>query len=195
MKNFKNVEINAGSMADIAFLLLIFFLVTTTMEKPEGIPRKLVVKQNGPSLELKNRNALEIHINKNGEILVDENQVAFSQLKNTLKDFIDNGAIDCDWCAGPKATNGSEHPSKAVVLLYSDYTTNYGEYIAIYNEVLTSYKELRNTLSTRLYGIDYTSLVNSYEKSNSEKVKEKMNTIETKYPQLLFEKTIDFAGK
>ena len=58
-------EINAGSMADIAFLLLIFFLVTTTMDVDSGILRKIPEKQELPQADIYARNILEVRINKN----------------------------------------------------------------------------------------------------------------------------------
>ncbi|CAI8246446.1 MAG: Uncharacterised protein [Polaribacter sp. SA4-10] len=85
-------EINAGSMADIAFLLLIFFLVTTTMEVDSGILRKIPQKQaiSKPIL-IKEKNILEIIINKNNELFVDGEMIEQKDLKQIAIDFIDNG--------------------------------------------------------------------------------------------------------
>ncbi len=75
-------EINAGSMADIAFLLLIFFLVTTTLEVDSGIARKIPPKQNKPTeIVIRDKNILEIDINKNNELFVEGNVISLSELK------------------------------------------------------------------------------------------------------------------
>jgi hypothetical protein len=82
-------EINAGSMADIAFLLLIFFLVTTTMNVDTGISRKIPQKQEKPlNINVNKRNVLEININKNDELFVNGNTIALSELKQIAVDFI-----------------------------------------------------------------------------------------------------------
>ena len=102
-------EINAGSMADIAFLLLIFFLVTTTMNVDAGISRKIPQKQeNPPNINVNKRNTLEISINKNNELFANGNTIELHELKQIAIDFIDNGGgFDihkkaCDWCEGKK---------------------------------------------------------------------------------------------
>ena len=96
-------EINTGSMADIAFLLLIFFLVTTTMQVDAGISRKIPKKQEQPPIDINERNILEININKNNELFVDGKTIQLKELKQLAINFIDNGGgldinkNNCDW--------------------------------------------------------------------------------------------------
>jgi len=86
-------QVNSGSMADIAFLLLIFFLVKTTMAKDEGINRKL--PRNCPpeiecNVEKNERNILRIVLNRKQEILIEDNLISIENLKDITKSFIDN---------------------------------------------------------------------------------------------------------
>ena len=83
-------EINAGSMADIAFLLLIFFLVTTTMEVDAGIGRTLPLKRDIDipiDIEIRKRDVLEIMANNNDELLVEEKPIEISELEEIVRDF------------------------------------------------------------------------------------------------------------
>jgi biopolymer transport protein ExbD len=84
-------EINAGSMADIAFLLLIFFLVTTTMEVDAGIGRTLPLKRDLPENyvppEIRERDILEINCNSNDQLLVEGKLIAIEELEEIVLDF------------------------------------------------------------------------------------------------------------
>ena len=98
-------EVNAGSMADIAFLLLIFFLVTTTIETDSGINRKLPPMEEiiDPPI-IKERNIFTVVVNKNNQILVEEELMDLSDLRKEAVAFLDNGGgLDeeaCDYCQG-----------------------------------------------------------------------------------------------
>lgn len=85
-------EINAGSMADIAFLLLIFFLVTTTMDTDEGIVRMLPQKlpDNMPEIKVRERDVFEILVNANNQLLVENEYIEMDQLKDKVKEFLTN---------------------------------------------------------------------------------------------------------
>ena len=124
MSRKESPEINAGSMADIAFLLLIFFLVTTTMNVDAGISSKIPQKQeNPPEIDINKRNILEVNINKNNALFVDGNTIQLKELKQIAINFIDNGSgLDinkkpCDWCEGAKIKTSSDHPSKAIIAI------------------------------------------------------------------------------
>jgi biopolymer transport protein ExbD len=198
-----NGEINAGSMADIAFLLLIFFLVTTTMDVDSGIARKLPEKtEDTPEVIIKEKNVLDIVVNRNNQLLVENEFVEISDIKQLALDFIDNGggmsnAIDdkpaepCDYCRGNKNIESSDHPTKAVISLQSDRGTDYGVYISIQNEIEAAYNELRSRLSVELYGRTYKELLKDYKDENSkskmESIKEKIDNLKAKYPQIIAE--------
>lgn len=144
-------EINAGSMADIAFLLLIFFLVTTNIDSDKGIEMSLPPKLRGDETppKLKERNVLEVLINSQDRLLVEDNELSISQLCERTKEFITNPGND---------PNFSEGPNKAVVSLKNDRGTSYGAYIAVQNELKRAYNELRNEASMSKYGIPFSEL-------------------------------------
>jgi hypothetical protein len=192
-------EINAGSMADIAFLLLIFFLVTTTMDVDSGIARKLPEKTDVQSdVIVKEKNVLDIVVNRNNQLLVENEYVKVTDVKRLAMKFIDNGGglgtpIDdkpgepCDYCGGEKDPNSSDHPSKAIISLQSDRGTSYGMYISIQNEIEAAYNELRNNLSKKLYGRTYDELLNDYKDNPTKSLQEKIDNLKDKYPQIITE--------
>ena len=192
-------EINAGSMADIAFLLLIFFLVTTTMNVDAGISRKIPKKQETSEIDINERNVLEVNINKNNNLFVDGNTIQLEDLKQIAIDFIDNGAgLDihkksCDWCNGKKIKTSSDHPTKAIISIKTDRTTNYGTYVAVLDVLNSSYSHLRNKLSVKLYNQNYTTLLKAYKKSNNKDkdLQKIIKLIRTKYPLLLSDAEIN----
>tara|TARA_R110002073_G_scaffold40547_6_gene115411 strand:- start:73708 stop:74283 length:576 start_codon:yes stop_codon:yes gene_type:complete len=166
-------EINAGSMADIAFLLLIFFLVTTTMDVDTGISRKLPEKQPEDIVPpvLKEKNVFEVNINRNNEILVEGDQfMKVDQLREAAMKFIDNGGgkdadgNDCTWCKGDKDLTSSDHPKKAIISLQSDRGTSYATYIAVQNELVGAYTVLRNRYANEKFGKDFDRLSNEQQK-------------------------------
>lgn len=190
MNRRENPEINAGSMADIAFLLLIFFLVTTTMDVDSGILRKIPKEQkNDQKIILKDKNVLDITINNNNELLVENSILNINKLKQIAIDFIDNGGgLDknkkaCDWCNGKKDPTSSDHPSKAFIAIQSGRKANYGTYITALNSLTSANSHLRNKLSIKLYNKSYNELLKHYK--TDKKVKEKIENIRDKYPLLI----------
>lgn len=193
-------EINAGSMADIAFLLLIFFLVTTTMNVDSGILRKIPEKpKEGAIIDIKEKNILEVNINKNNELFVDGKIIQLKELKQIAIDFIDNGGgLDinknkCDWCEGYQITTSSDHPSKAIISINTDRTTSYETYISVLDNLNSAYTTLRNKLSIKLYNRNYVSLVEDYKKVEfgKELIQQKIKNIREKYPLLLSDAEIN----
>lgn len=187
-------EINAGSMADIAFLLLIFFLVTTTMDVDSGIARKLPPKNDIPvDIDVNSKNILEVSINKNNELFIENEVISISELKEIALNFIDNGTgLDinkkpCDWCKGSKNPNSSEHPTKAIIAISADRDTSYETYITVLDKLNSSYSILRNRLSKELYNVSYSELLKTAKDSpkNSKEIAEKIKVIRSKYPLLI----------
>ncbi len=144
-------EVNAGSMADIAFLLLIFFLVTTTIINDQGIMVKLPPydKNPPPIVPVSSRNILNVKINKKDALLVESENMDISQLKETTKNFILNPT---------QSDQLPRSPKQAVVSLQNDRETSYKAYIAVYNELKAAYEELWNNRSLQVYGKDYSRL-------------------------------------
>lgn len=186
-------EINAGSMADIAFLLLIFFLVTTTMDVDSGILRKIPEKQQAPPIDVHAKNILEVSINKNNEISVDDAVVEISALKELALNFIDNGGgVDldsqpCTWCKGKKDPASSDHPKKAIVSISSDRDATYETYVSVLDNLNGAYSVLRNRLAKEMYSVSYNELLGQLknETKNKEPIAQKIKLIRQKYPLLI----------
>lgn len=174
-------EINAGSMADISFLLLIFFLVTTTIESDRGITRRLPPideSQEEVTTTIRERNILTIIINSSGDLLVNDEPMSIERLRETTTDFIDNGAgtgsDECSYCRGKKDPQSSDNPQKALVSIQFDRQTKYEKYMAVQNEIMAAYNNLRDRVSQGLYGEDFTQMNEDYTNSTDDKVKEKL---------------------
>ena len=144
-------EINGSSMADIAFLLLIFFLVTTTINVDTGIglvlPPPLDVDATPPPV--KTRNMMHILVNAQGLVLMNEQPTQVVDVKQKLKDFIKNPERDPDL---------SESPQKAIVSIKTVRETPYRIYIDMLDQVMGAYAELRNEVSLSNYGRPYNTL-------------------------------------
>lgn len=190
-------EVNAGSMADIAFLLLIFFLVTTTIETDSGISRKLPPMQEEevePPI-IKQKNIFQVIVNRNNQLLVEDEIMELGDLRQAAKEFLDNGGgvgpEACDYCQGSKSPESSDNPNKAVIMLVNDRQTEYGTYIAVQNELVAAYNELRDRTAQRLYGKSFSKMEADYDDVNyrgdKERLKERIQEIKDMWPQKLSE--------
>ncbi|MBK8389195.1 MAG: biopolymer transporter ExbD [Saprospiraceae bacterium] len=141
-------EINAGSMADIAFLLLIFFLVTTQISEDRGLLVKLPPwsTEPPPDLRLNSRNVWSVLVNANNELLVRGEPTDIKALRAKTKEFIANPRKEVD---------KSESPTKAIVSLKNDRGTKYETYLEVYNELQAAYNELWNEAAMKKFGKDY----------------------------------------
>lgn len=199
MARRENPEINAGSMADIAFLLLIFFLVTTTMNVDSGVSKKLSEKPPADYVPpvIKEKNIFEVSINRNNELLVEGERMDIKGLKEAAIAFIDNGGGEgkvengiatgkCDYCKGKKSESSSDHPNKAIISVQSDRLTEYGTYIAVQDQLLRAYSDLRDRLSKEKFNMPFSELEERYKdnKSNQE-FKKQVEFIKTSYPQII----------
>ena len=139
-------EVNAGSMADIAFLLLIFFLVTTTIEKDSGLNRKLPpMEEDVDPPIIKQRNIFTVLLNGKDQLLVEEELMEIKDLRAAAIEFLDNnGDGTCTYCKGPKNSSSSDNPDKAIISLKNDRETSYATYISVQNELVAAYNVLRN---------------------------------------------------
>jgi biopolymer transport protein ExbD len=139
-ENRDEAEIPTAGMADIAFLLLIFFLVTTTINVDTGIgmtlPPKLDPDQKPPPV--KERNLFNILVNANGELLVEDEQADIGQLRDRVKSHVTNFGDDPDL---------SESPSDAVISIKTDAQTPYNTYVQVLDEVWMAYREIWNGIA------------------------------------------------
>ncbi|MEW7277688.1 biopolymer transporter ExbD [Aquimarina sp. 2201CG1-2-11] len=190
-------EVNAGSMADIAFLLLIFFLVTTTIETDSGISRKLPPPQE-ENIEppiLKQKNIFVVELNKNNDLLVEEAPMELKDLREAAIKFLDNGGGQgveaCTFCQGAKDPSSSDNPTKAVISLRNNRETNYSAYIAVQNELVAAYTTLRNREANRLFGKSFEQMEKDLKDvnyaGNKESLKEDIKQIQFMFPEKLSE--------
>lgn len=155
-------EVNAGSMADIAFLLLIFFLVTTTIATDKGIlnilPPKQDPNQPPPEIQLNERNIYNILVNANDQLLVEGEYLENTdRLSEDIKDFLMNfGAPDEEAMAlfnslpqslksrSKRESSSSDHPMAggAVVSIKTNRGTTYERYLEVLDQVKRAYFEI-----------------------------------------------------
>ena len=166
-------EINAGSMADIAFLLLIFFLVATTMNTDTGLVRMLPPMppedQKQEDIKVKERNLFLVFINGRGDIMAGasgkQEPIDLHQLTERTKEFIVNPMDDEDL---PEKVNrdidlpdGSKwvYPvSEGVVSLQTTRDTGYQSYIMVQNELTRAFNEVRDEVAQRKFGAKFSDL-------------------------------------
>lgn len=158
MSNKKTPEVNSGSMADIAFLLLIFFLVTTSMDVDKGLARQLppiAEKQQKTDVEIKKRNLLPIKINQRDLLLVGGKKMNISELKEKAKEFIRSDKTREDLPEFELTTiKGIKDPvevSKGIISLQNDRGTTYNRYIEIQDILVQAYNELRDEASFQYF--------------------------------------------
>jgi biopolymer transport protein ExbD len=192
-------EVNAGSMADIAFLLLIFFLVTTTIEKDSGITRKLPpIEESEEDVIIKQKNIFTVLINKNDQLLVEDEVMEIKSLRKAAVDFLDNnGDGSCSFCQGKKDGSSSDNPDKAIISLANDRETSYAAYISVQNELVAAYNQLRNRRALEVgpqkgfSGMDFIKMQENYGDvrwtGNKEKLKAVIDQIKIEIPQKLSE--------
>ena len=199
MKNHRSPqEVNAGSMADIAFLLLIFFLVTTSIENDAGLNRSMPPDIIDNRVDIKKRNLFEISINDADLIMAEGDVIDSKNLREKVIAFIDNGGVPiqmegyCNYCKGEGLVVSSENPDKAIISIKAQRNTSYPVYVAVQNEVIGAYNTLRNRESLRLFNTPYESIYSDYyneEISEDQKgqLRERLEIIRALYPQKILE--------
>ena len=194
MKKQREVqEINASSMADISFLLLVFFLVSTSMATDEGLSRQLPPpirkEQKIEKVDIKPRNIMTILVNSNDELMVNGNVISLNELKEKAKEFIANPSDDPslpekETIQVPYFGNYAV-TKQHVISLQNDRGTDYWAYIAVQNELVAAYDELRNEISKSKFGKNFDDL-DSDEQSAVKKI----------YPQKISEaEPKNYGGK
>jgi biopolymer transport protein ExbD len=164
-------EINAASMADIAFLLLIFFLLVTTIDTDKGLVR-LLPPMPEEDIELPifhDRNIFIVLVNSADQLLVEGEHTQVSQLKEKTKEFIMNPY---------KKANLSDGPQEAIVSLKSDRGTSYNMYIQVQNELAAAYNELREEMSRNSFGLAYRELTKEQQRDIRQEIPMKISEAE-----------------
>lgn len=159
----KTPEINSSSMADIAFLLLVFFLVATTMDIDTGIYKMLppMEETSDAPPKIKERNVLVILVNRNNDLLVNGELLSISDLREKTKEFILNPANKANLPEKQiKAVPffGDVWVSKGLVSLMNDRGTEYGTYIRVQNELAAASRELKDQKAMQKWGKKFADL-------------------------------------
>jgi len=198
-------EVNAGSMADIAFLLLIFFLVTTTIEKDKGLLRSLPPIDDTevePPI-IKQKNLFTVLIGRDNRLFVEDEIMEIKDLRKAAIEFLDNSGgtnaagESCDYCKGDRSTSSSDHPDKAIISMKHARETTYEKYMEVQNELVAAYNFLREREAARLYQRYYpdaekvfTAMLEEKEKnqySKDEVLNERIATVKGLFPMKLSE--------
>ncbi|AFM05308.1 biopolymer transport protein [Bernardetia litoralis DSM 6794] len=182
ISNREKTTVNASSMADIAFLLLIFFLVSTRIASEKGLTMSLPQKQEQkvqptPALD---RDVLRISINSENKILIESNKNAtISEIKSLIKTHVMNYGIDANY---------SQNPQKAVVVLSSQRQTNYNFYIEVLDKIKAGYNDAKAVFLTKKLGAKYTPLeVIDFALQKTQKEKELYQLLKKEIPVTILE--------
>ena len=165
-KKRKVPAINGASSADIAFMLLLFFLLTTSMDTDQGLPRRLPNppenKEKQEEVKSKERNVFKVLINSENQILCQGDFVTLAQLKERAKEFIENPnnsellpekeMVDIPFFGERMVTKNH------IISLQCDRTTSYQTYIDVQNELAAAYNELRDVESIKQFNRPYKAL-------------------------------------
>ena len=182
--------VNATSTADIAFMLLIFFLTTTSMNTDKGLARRLppppdpsVKKQD--DLKVKERNLLQVRINKDNQLMVGSEYLEVSQLKAKAKEFIANPNDDANLpekhvknipLLGGDVMVAENH----IISVTNDVGTSYQAYIDVQNELVAAYNELRNEAAKANFGKNYAECDEDQKKAIRDFIPQKISEAEPK---------------
>ena len=169
-------EVNGGSLADIAFLLLIFFLVTTTMDIDTGITRLLPPEpedEQETEVKVNKRNVLVVLLNRSDRLMVGGEEMDRLDLKAKTIEFFTNPANDVTLpekenveIQFPPGSSSLLPPdgiwrgqvSKGVISLQNDRSTTYGKYLQVQNELVAAVNELRDNFCNLYFEMDYADL-------------------------------------
>ena len=182
-------DINSSSTADIAFLLLIFFLITTSMDTDRGLARRLPPppendKEQKNEDKVKQRNVLQIYLNMYDQLMVNGEIMNVQQLRAKTKEFVANKYNDESL---PEKTSKEVDffgptmvTEKHVVSLQNDRSSSYQAYIDVKNELVAAYNELRDELSQEKWGKNYSELNEDQQKAVREIYPQKISEAEPK---------------
>lgn len=185
-------EVNSGSTADIAFLMLIFFLITTTMDIDSGLARRLPPmpdeNQKQQDVKVNRRNIMVVLINKSDRLFAGSQAMDVTMLRQAVKEFIMNPMNDPN---KPEkeiqnlAGIGEYSVSKGVISLQNDRGTSYNAYIQVQNELVAAFTELRDEFSMAKFGKQYIALSDDQQEAVRKAIPQNISEAEPK----------DIAGK
>lgn len=188
-KKRKTPGINGSSSADIAFMLLIFFLITTSMDTDQGLARRLPPpvpkdQKNDADVDIKKRNLLVVLVSSGNQIMCGGELTDIKQLKDKVKEFVENPYNDAN---KPEKIEvdvpyfGKKMVSKNhVISLQSDRGTSYQAYIDVQNELAAAYNELRDDVSKEKFGKAFMDLDEEQQKAVQQIYPQKISEAEPK---------------
>jgi biopolymer transport protein ExbD len=189
-KKRKMPGLNTSSTADISFMLLIFFLVTTSMDTDQGLARTLPKPpeddQQNNEIKVKERNILNIRINKDNYVMIGDDYASLADIKERAKEFIKNEENRPNLPElKPKKIKGLGKTMMVtenhVISVQTDRGTDYGVYFAVQDALVTAYNELRDEFAYAEFGIKhYDQLSDDQKKAVREVYPQKISEAEPK---------------
>ena len=182
-------QINASSMADISFLLLIFFLVTTSMDVNQGLARRLPAPippdQKVEDKDINKRNLLVVKINSANQLMVQGQLMDVKQLREKAKEFIKN---ENDNAFMPKLVEEDfgapigvvRYTKDHVISVQNDVDTQYQAYLDVQNELVAAYNELREECAQKYFHKAYNELDEDQQKQIQKVYPQKISEAEPK---------------
>lgn len=182
-------QINASSMADISFLLLIFFLVTTSMDVNQGLARRLPAPippdQKVEDTDINKRNLMIVKINSANQLMVQGQEMSIKQLRAKVKEFILN---EQEYPEYPKlyeedfgAPIGTlKYTKEHVISVQNDVDTQYQAYLDVQNELVAAYNELRDECARKYFHKGYNELDEEQQKQVQKVYPQKISEAEPK---------------
>lgn len=155
-------------MADIAFLLLIFFIITSSIVNDTGVKMTLPVLQEPVPVETDQRDVCMVIMNTEGRLLVEDEPMEVARLKDFIKKFIGNKGQNPEWSTSPK---------KALIVLKQSRGANYNEYLKVTNQIQQAYFELWSGLA----GVSTETLV-SWDVENNQGLSRQLDQLRDQIP-------------
>ncbi len=181
--------INASSMADISFLLLIFFLVTTSMDVNQGLARRLPAPippdQKIEDTDINKRNLMVVKINSANQLMVQGQLMDVKQLREKAKEFIQNVNDDANMPKLFEEDFGEpigivKYTKEHVISVQNDVDTRYQSYLDVQNELVAAYNELRDECARKYYHKGYNELDEDQQKQVQKVYPQKISEAEPK---------------
>ena len=182
-------QINASSMADISFLLLIFFLVTTSMDVNQGLARRLPAPvppdQKVENTDINKRNLMVVKINSANQLMVQGQMLDIKQLRAKAKEFIKNENDDATLPKLVEEDFGEpigvvEYTKDHVISVQNDVDTQYQAYLDVQNELVAAYNELRDECARQYFHKAYAELDEDQQKQVQKVYPQKISEAEPK---------------
>ena len=183
-RKHENPELNTTSTADISFMLLIFFLVTSSMDTDKGLARQLPTPEDPTEeqeLVVKRRNVMQLQIDAAGCLTCDGDTIGTDELTRRVEQFVANTADDPE---KPERSEREVHllgrcrvSDRHVIFVEVNPAATYDAYFQMQNAVVAAYNNLRNELAQRHFGHPY-----------AECSQEQREAVAMVYPQRISEK-------